>query len=90
MAVVLGLAGIIGGYNNVLLFSWFQERVEPEFMGRVMSVLMFCWVGLMPISYPAAGALAQWSIDGMFLICGLSAVAITAVSAASRELRKVQ
>jgi MFS family permease len=89
MAVVMALIGIAGGYNNIVLITWFQERAEPQFMGRVMSVLMFGWVGLMPVSYPVAGALAQWSIGGMFVICGLTAVAITSLCAVSPELRRV-
>ena len=90
MAIVLAVAGILGGYNNIVLISWFQSRVEHEFMGRVMSVLMFAWVGLMPLSYPIAGALAQWRISGMYLIAGLTAAAITALCAFSRSLRAVQ
>lgn len=90
MALVLALTGVVGGYNNIVLVSWFQERVEHEFMGRVMSVLMFGWVGLMPVSYPVAGALAQWSIRGMFVISGLAAVGITALCAVSPSLRSAQ
>jgi MFS family permease len=89
MAAVLASAGVIGGFNNIVLISWFQERVDHALMGRVMSVLMFGWVGLMPVSYPVAGALAQWSIRGMFLICGLTAVGITALCALSADLRRV-
>jgi MFS family permease len=90
MAIALAAAGIIGGYNNIVLISWFQERVEPAFMGRVMSVLMFGWTGLMPVSYPVAGALAQWSIRGMFLICGGAAAAISGLYALSPDLRRAQ
>ena len=90
MALVLATAGVIGGYNNVVLISWFQQRVEPDFMGRVMSVLMFGWVGLMPVSYPVAGALAQWSIRGMFVISASAAIAISALCAVSPNLRRVQ
>ena len=90
MAAVLAASGVAGGYNNIVLISWFQQRVEHELMGRVMSVLMFGWVGLMPVSYPIAGALAQWSISGMFLISGLTAVAITALCALSGDLRRVE
>ncbi|HEX3580209.1 MAG TPA: MFS transporter [Thermoanaerobaculia bacterium] len=90
MGVVLAVTGILGGYNNIVLVSWFQSRVEHEFMGRVMSVLMFAWVGLMPVSYPIAGALAQSSVSGMFLIAGLTAAAITLLCAFSKSLRAVQ
>ena len=90
IGLALAVAGVVGGYSNVVLISWFQQRVEPAFMGRVMSVLMFGWVGLMPVSYPLAGALAQWSISGMFLICGSAAVIISALGALSPSLRGVQ
>jgi MFS family permease len=90
MGTVLALAGMAAGYNNVIVISWFQQRVEHEFMGRVMSVLMFGWVGLMPVSYPVAGALAQWNVSGMFLISGLGAVVVTALCALSPHLREVQ
>ena len=90
MALVLAVAGLVGGYNNVVLISWFQERVDHALMGRVMSVLMFGWVGLMPVSYPIAGALAQWSISGMFVISGAAGVAITAACAVSPNVRAIQ
>lgn len=90
MALVLAVTGVAGGYNNVVLISWFQQRVEPALMGRVMSVLMFGWVGLMPVSYPVAGALAQWSIGGMFVICGSGGVVIAALCALSPHLRTVE
>jgi len=52
--------------------------------------LIFAWIGLMPASYPIAGALAQWSIRGMFLICGLAGAAVTALCAIGPDLRRVQ
>jgi len=55
-----------------------------------MSVLMFGWIGLMPISYPVAGALAQWSIRGMFVICGLTGAFLTMLCAIRPDLRHVQ
>jgi len=90
LAAVLAVTGLLGGYNNIVLISWFQGRVDQEFMGRVMSVLMFGWVGLMPVSYPVAGALAQWSVSGMFLICGLAGVGVTILCAIGPDLREVQ
>ena len=90
LGAVLVVMGILGGYNSITVLSWFQRRVEPAFMGRVMGVLMFGWVGLMPVSYPIAGALAEWSVGAMFVICGLSAFVITLICAASSGLRHVQ
>ena len=90
IGALLVATGMVAGHNNIVLISWFQGRVDHAFMGRVMSVLMFGWIGLLPVSYPAAGALAQWSIDGMFLICGLAAVAITVVCTVDPNLRTIE
>jgi hypothetical protein len=46
------------GFLNVHLLAWFQ-RVERTLLGRVMSVLMFASVGLMPLSLAAAGVAVQ-------------------------------
>ena len=89
IAAAMAAAGLVGGYNNIILISWVQERTEPAFMGRVMSVLMFGWIGLMPVSYPVAGALAEWSIRGTFLICGGAGFVITGLCALSPHLREV-
>src|SRR5262249_39267609 len=90
ISVVLALAGAVGGYNNVVLVSWVPEPVEQALMGRGMSVRRVGWVALMPVSYPVAGALAQWSIAGMFLVSGLTAVVITGFCALSVSLHRVQ
>ncbi len=50
-----------------LSVAWFQGRVERALLGRVMSVLMFSAVALIPVSYPLAGALVQISLSGMFI-----------------------
>ena len=90
MAAVLAVAGVVGGYNNVILISWYQASVDQPFMGRVMSVMLFGWVGLTPVAFPVAGALAEWSISGMFVICGLAGVTVTLLSAIGPDLRRVQ
>jgi len=53
-----------------------QLRVERALLGRVMSVLMFSAVGLVPVSYAIAGALAQWNIAALFI--GSGAILATA------------
>ena len=50
LAGVLFLMSAIAAFLNVQLIAWFQQRVERAMMGRVMSVLMFASIGLMPFS----------------------------------------
>ncbi len=86
IAVLLALMGFGVGFVNVQLAAWMQMRVERALLGRVMSVMMFAAVGLVPISYALAGLLAQGSLPGLFLGAGAllataSALALTGEAA---------
>lgn len=105
IGVALGAMGLLGsltwlivdllvmtigsGYINVQLMVWFQRRVERAVMGRVMSVLMFAVVGLMPFSMALAGVLSGWNLHAMFLIAGGMVVLTTAISGLSRDVRSI-
>jgi MFS family permease len=71
--VLTGLLVLMGlglGFLNVVFATWFQTRVEQRLLGRVMSVLLFCTQGLVPISLAASGFIANWSLRNLFVICG--------------------
>jgi len=66
MALLL-LLGVISGLMQVAVFTWLQSRVQPEMMGRTMSVFLFILLGLAPLSAAAAGWLLQYvSLAEMF------------------------
>ena len=76
--------GTLGGFMQVLVFSWIQQRVAPAMMGRAMSLFMFIFVGLGPLSGVATGALLRWwSVGLLFSAAGalLSALALGAMLA---------
>ena len=58
-AALLLAIGALGGFMQVLVFSWLQQRVAPAMMGRAMAVFMFVFVGLAPLSGAATGALLR-------------------------------
>jgi MFS family permease len=55
MLIILAI-GILGGYVQVAVFTWIQQRVPRELLGRTMSLFMFIFMGLAPL----AAALAGW------------------------------
>jgi Transmembrane secretion effector len=77
------------GFLNVHLFAWFQQRVDRAMLGRVMSVLMFASLGLMPLSLAATGVAMQWSLRGMFLGAGAFVIVITCLAAMQRPVREI-
>lgn len=74
--------GTLGGFLQVLVFSWIQQRVAPAMMGRAMSLFMFIFVGLVPLSGAVTGALLRWMpVERLFMASGalLSALALGAM-----------
>jgi hypothetical protein len=76
-ALVLVVLGLIVGYSNIHMLSNLQRQTEPQKMGRVMSLIMFCGQGLLPLSYMLAGAVSRVGVAVLF-ICSGTAVVLTA------------
>jgi len=87
---VLFVMGAAATLTNIHIGSWCQQRVEVAVRGRVMSVLMFAAMGLLPVSLAVAGALAQWSVRWMFVLAGGGTLTITAIAAMRRSVREIQ
>jgi MFS family permease len=71
LAVLMVFIGICGGIGNVSIMAWIQGHVDHTLMGRVMSVIMFAAVGLMPVSLALAGLVAERHVTGMFVVAGI-------------------
>jgi len=89
IAVLLAVMGVAVGFVNVQFSSWIQLRVERALLGRVMSVLMFSAVGLIPVSYAVAGALAHWSLPALFIIAGAVLAVASAAALTGRAAREI-
>jgi len=86
---VLFVMSVSAGFLNVHLLAWFQQRVDRAMLGRVMSVLMFASLGLMPLSLAAAGVAVQWNLPGMFAGAGVLVLVVTCVAALQRPVREI-
>jgi MFS family permease len=87
--IVLALMGLTVGWVNVAAMSWIQARVDPDKLGRVMSLLMLGSFGLAPLSLGLAGAIVDANATLMFAAAGgvlLAAVAAGLLSGAQRRL----
>jgi hypothetical protein len=70
------IAGLFDGYLVVILISWLQARVHESLVGRVMSVVMFCNSGLVPVSAAVAGWLIAISLEWTFLGTGFVLISL--------------
>ncbi|MGH8041861.1 MAG: MFS transporter [Rudaea sp.] len=90
-AVLLMCTGLLGGIVQIAIFTWIQQRVSQAMMGRTMSILMFTFMGLGPLSAAAAGALLKViSLTALFGIAGLTLTAIALCCLASPQMRSIR
>src|SRR5262245_53681363 len=87
VAVISLLLGAIAGYQRMMLFTWLQKRIPQELMGRVMSLLFFCSIGLAPVSNALAGAILEIDLNGLFIGSGVLMAAVTLLSIVLPEIR---
>ncbi len=89
-AVLLFCTGLLGGVVMIAIFTWIQQRVSQQMMGRTMSILMFAFMGLGPLSAAAAGALLKViSLTALFGIAGLTLTLIALSCLASPQMRSI-
>jgi MFS family permease len=56
--LLMGTIGVLGGFVQVAVFTWIQQRVPRAMLGRMMSIFMFVFMGLAPLTAVVAGWLA--------------------------------
>ncbi len=70
--LILAAIGVLGGYVQVAVFTWIQQRVAPSMLGRMMSIFMFVFMGLAPLAAAVAGWLASAvTLASLFVGAGL-------------------
>jgi len=90
-AALLLCTGLLGGVVQIAIFTWIQQRVSQAMMGRTMSILMFTFMGLGPLSAAAAGALLKViSLTALFGIAGLTLTVIALCCLASPQMRGIR
>jgi MFS family permease len=70
--LLIAAIGVLGGYIQVAVFTWIQQQVAPNMLGRMMSLFMLVVMGLAPLAAAAAGWLASLvSLSTLFVGAGL-------------------
>ena len=86
---VLLVIGIGNGYFAITAITLLQQRTPSHMIGRVMSLILFANVGLVPVSQALAGLFIKLSLEGLFIGAGLLMVALAAWTALDREARSM-
>ena len=89
VAIIALLIGITNGYVKIVLMTWLQKRIPRELMGRVMSLLFFCSLGLAPVSNWLAGVILEINLDVLFIGGGILMAALCLAAILLPESRQI-
>lgn len=84
---VMSFASVVA---NVHVLAWVMQRVDATSRGRVSGVLALGSMAMAPLSMVAAGFVAKWSLTGLFVICGVGQITVTAWGALLRPVREIE
>ena len=88
--VLLLLLGGLVGLVQVAVFTWIQKRVQPQMMGRTMSIFMFIMFGLAPLSSAATGWIMQRAtLQQMFFGGGVVLVVCATLALLFTPMRRI-
>ncbi|MGF1504797.1 MAG: MFS transporter [Anaerolineae bacterium] len=82
VAIAALLMGVANSYVTITFITWLQLRVPEAAMGRVMSLMMFFSVGLLPISNTLSGIVADLNLTLLFVGFGLTMAVLVLVAMA--------
>lgn len=89
MALMLAI-GLLGGFMQVSVFTWVQQRVPPALLGRAMGLFMFIFLGLAPMSAAVTGWLmAGVTMAQLFAASGGALVVLAALALVLTPMRRV-
>jgi MFS family permease len=75
---------------HVAIFTWMQRQVPREMIGRAMSMFMFIFVGIGPISAALTGWLMRSiALKELFLISGGLLLLIVLLAVPLTSMRKM-
>jgi hypothetical protein len=89
MAAPAFAMGAASGYLVVFFYAWVQGRTPAAMMGRMMSLVLFASVGLVPVSEAVAGGLLRLSVTALFVGAGALLAALLVRAALSPALRSM-
>ncbi len=89
IAIIALLIGAAAGYQRMIVFTWLQKRIPQVLMGRVMSLLFFCAIGLAPVSNALAGVILEIDLNALFIGGGALMAALSLLSIVLPEVRQM-
>jgi MFS family permease len=84
---LLFAVGLLDGWVIIQFTTWLQIRSPEAMLGRIMSLLMFAFVGLAPVANTVFGALVEWNFTAVIFTSGLALSLVSLMAAFQPSIR---
>ncbi|AZP13848.1 MFS transporter [Undibacterium parvum] len=89
-AALLLTIGTLGGYLHVAVYTWIQRQVPAAMLGRTMSIFMFIFMGIGPVSAAITGwVMRSISTSQLFIGSGALLILIVLLALLGSSMRSV-
>ena len=89
----LFVMGLLNGYISILLITALQKNTPREMLGRLMSLVLFANMALIPISQAIAGGVLRWNVPLLFVgasvLLGVLALYLTTPKASNEMVKQI-
>jgi MFS family permease len=90
-AAILLAIGALGGYLHVAVFTWIQRQVPPAMLGRAMSIFMFIFMGISPVSAALTGwIMHSTNLSQLFVGSGALLIVIVVIALLMSPIRNMR
>lgn len=79
--------GLLDGWVIIQFTTWLQIRSPEAMLGRIMSLLMFAFVGLAPVANTLFGALVEWNFTAVIFTAGILLSIVSLMAAFQPSIR---
>ena len=86
---LLFFTGVLDGWVIIQFTTWLQMRSPEALLGRIMSLLMFSFVGLAPVADTFFGALIEWNYTAVVFTAGMALAAVALYAAFQPNIRNM-
>ncbi|WND03079.1 MFS transporter [Temperatibacter marinus] len=88
--ILFFLGGFLDNYMWIHFMTWIQKVTPERMMGRVMSLLMFIAIGMLPIAYIIMGVLFKIDLIGTMFIAGSTMLILCIIAAFHPDGKRVE
>lgn len=87
---VMLLLGTANGYFTITVITLLQSLTPRAMLGRLMSLLLFASIGLLPVAQAVSGAVSRWSLNTLFIGAGALMLGVALWAAFQTPLTRIQ